>query len=261
MVKATEWLFKATLIDPDDSDITNWVVMTYISLGDFDGAGKWLQWIGKNQNLNPLFLSNTAILKLNEGDLDAAFKYARQAIDDHMQDRFGSDAIMVKTLLIWALDQRRTETALKIIRQSHPELFNQTPVVDAGNVLQAIDTAQLLQRENHEDQAKTLLRAAITAYEKPYEMSATWLAPGKAHALALLGEKQAALEELRHQVEKGWRLLWRWNTELNPNYESLRENPEFQAIVDFLRADMTRQLEGVRALEAAGEIPSPPGDD
>jgi TolB-like protein len=261
MVKATEWLFKAMLIDPDDSDLTNWVVMTYISLDDFDSAGKWLQWIKKNQSMNPLFLSNMTILKLNEGDLDAAVKYARQAIEDHMQDRFGSDTVMVRTLLIWALDQGQTDTALKIIRQSHPELFNQAPFVDAGNVLQAIDTAQLLQHENHDDQAKTLLRAAIMAYEKPYAVSDTLRATGKAQAFALLGEKQAALKELRHQVDKGWRLLWRWNTELNPNYESLRDEPEFQAIIDFLRADMTRQLEGVRAMEAAGEIPSPPVDD
>ena len=125
--------------------------------------------------------------------------------------------------------------------------------------MQAIDTAQLLQRENHYNEAKKLLRAAITAYEKPYAVTETWLAPGKAHALALLGEKQAALKELRHQVDKGWRLLWRWNTELNPNFESLREDPEFQAIVEFLDMDMARQLESLRAMEAAGEIPLLPG--
>jgi hypothetical protein len=104
-----------------------------------------------------------------------------------------------------------------------------------------------------------LLDAAIAAYDRPYAVAETWLAPGKAQALALLGEKQAALKELHFQVDRGWRFLWRWNSVLNPNFESLREDPEFQAIVEFLRTDMARQLESMRALEATGEIPLPPG--
>jgi tetratricopeptide (TPR) repeat protein len=258
MVQASEWLFKAMAVDPDDSDLSNWLVMMYISFGDFDSARKWLQWIEQNQNLNPMFLSNMAILNINEGHLDSAIKHARKAIDAQMQNRWGSDAAMVRTLLIWALDQDQTDSTLEVIRQTHPELFDAPPFVDAGNVIQAIDTAQLLQHENHDAEAKKLLKAAIAVYEKPYVATEAWLTPGKANALALLGEKKAALKALRYQVDKGWRLLWRWNTELNPNLVSLRDDPEFQAIVEFLHTDMSRQLESVRAMEAAGEIPLPP---
>jgi predicted Zn-dependent protease len=245
-------------IDPEDSDLSNWVVMVYISSGDFDSARKWLQWIEHNQNQNPMFLANMAILNISEDNLESAVINVRQALDSQMQDRWGSDAVMVRTLLIWALDQGRTGTALEIIRQAHPELFDHPPVVDANNVLQAIDTAQLLQLENRDDEAKKLLQASIAAYDKPYTVTESWLASGKAQALALLGEKQAALKELRHQVDKGWRLLWRWNSELNPNFESLREDPEFHAIIEFLDTDMARQLESIRAMEAAEEIPLPP---
>jgi hypothetical protein len=167
----------------------------------------------------------------------------------------GSDSIHIRTLLIWALDQGQTSAALNIVRQAHPELFEQNPVVDVSNISQAIDTAHLLQRENDHDQAKTLLLAAIAEYEKPYAA----FDAGKAQALALLGEKQAALIELRHQVDQGWRVFWRWSTELNPNFESLRDEPEFQAIVEFLRADVARQYTEFQAMEAAGEIPPPPG--
>jgi hypothetical protein len=99
----------------------------------------------------------------------------------------------------------------------------------------------------------------LEAYDVPYAISDEWVRTGKAQALALLGEKEAALNELRQQVDNGWRLLWRWDTELSPNFESLREEPEFLAIIEFLDADMARQLEDVRAMEAAGEIPLPPG--
>ena len=261
LVKGSEWLFKAMAADPEDSDISHYVVMMYLSLGDFDSARKWLQWIEHNQNSNPMFFSNMAMLNLNEGHLDAAIKYTREAIDSQVLARHGSDAVLVRTLLIWALEQEHTGKALEIIGQAHPKLFDTIPIVDAGNVSQAIDTAQLLQRGNQNDEAKVLLRAAIAAYDKPYAMAESWLAPGKAQALALLGEKQAALKELRFQVDRGWRFLWRWNSELNPNFESLREEPEFQAIIEFLRTDMARQLESMRALESAGKTPLPPVDD
>jgi hypothetical protein len=47
----------------------------------------------------------------------------------------------------------------------------------------------------------------------------------------------------------------------NPNFESPREQPEFQAIVEFLRADMARQYKELQAMEAAGELPPPPAED
>jgi TolB-like protein len=90
LVQGSEWLFKAMAVDPDDSDLSNWVVMMYISFGDFDSARKWLQWIKHNQNLNPMSLSNMAMLNINEGHLDSAITHARKALDAQMQDRWGS---------------------------------------------------------------------------------------------------------------------------------------------------------------------------
>jgi TolB-like protein/Flp pilus assembly protein TadD len=260
MAHAMEWLFKATLIDPEDSDLSNWIALLYLDFGDLDSARKWLLWIEQNHAPNPMNLSNWAMLHIYEGHLESAMDYARQ-LNLQTQDRWGSDAAMVRTLLIWALDQGQEASTLGIIKQAHPELFNQPPFINAGNVLQAIDTAQLLQNEDLNDEATALLQAAIAAYEKPYEVTDSSLVPAKAYALALLGEKQAALNELRHQVDKGWRLHWRWSMELNPNFVSLRNDPEFQAIVEFVRADINAQLPELRALEASSGVSPPMGDE
>ena len=188
-------------------------------------------------------------------------EYARRTLDEQMSDRWGSDPVAIRTLHLWALDMGQTDTTLALIRQAHPKLFEQPPRVSANNVVQAIDTAHLLQLAGQEEAASDLLQTVIGVYEVPYAVSEAWMITGKAQALALMGEKQAALSELRRQVDNGWRSSWRWDTELNPNFESLREEPEFQAIVEFLRTDMARQYEELQALEAAGEIPLPPGDD
>ena len=261
MVQSTRWLFKAKAVDPEDSDLSNWIARMYIDLGDNKRASEWLSWTEQNQNLNPMTLTGMAMLNIYAGNSDAAIEIARQTLESQMFNRWGSETIAVRTLLIGAIDQGQTDSALELIRQAHPELFEATPHVDAGNVVQAIDTAHLLQMGDQSEKAGKLLQASIAAYEVPYAVSDPWMMTGKAQALALLGEKQTALSELRQQVDNGWRVSWRWDTELNPNFESLREEPEFQAIVEFLRADMARQLVDLRVMEAAGEIPLPPGDD
>ena len=259
LAQGINWLFKALSIDPDDSDLSNWVALMYMDLGDNSSARQWLHWIEQTHSANPMTLSGMVMLNIIEGNTKATIAYTRRALEEKMPDRWGSDSIQIRALLIWALEQGQTSVALDMVRQAHPELFAQNPLINAGNVLQAVDTAHLLQSENFNDEAEHLLRTAIKAYEKPYSVAETWVVSAKAQALALLGQKQSALNELRHQLNNGWRQSWRWQTELNPNFKSLREDPEFQSIVEDLRADMARQLESTRAMEAAGEIPSPPG--
>jgi TolB-like protein/Tfp pilus assembly protein PilF len=258
IAQALEWLGRAVAIDPDDSDLSNFIVMLYMDFGDYERARTWLNWIEQHQNLNPLTLSNWAMLNIHEGQIGTAVEYAHQAINVQMQDRWGSDAAMVRTLLVWALDQGRTADVLELVRQAHPELFDQPPVVNGGNILQAIDAAQLLQNEGFDNDARTLLQTVITAYEKPYALTAMWLVPAKAYALALLGQKQAAIDELRRQVNKGWRFHWRWGTELNPSFAMLRDEPEFQAIVKSLRDDMAKQYQHLKAQESSGDFQLPP---
>jgi len=258
MVQALNWVFKALVIDPDDSDLYNWVALMYMDLGDYASARKWLVWIERSLNANPLTVSGIAMLDILEGNFDASATNVRRAFEESLVDRLGSDSVLVRALLIWALGQDQTSSALKIVTRAHPELFDHAPVVNAGNILQAVDSAHLLRQENRGDEARKLLLAVVAAYDEPYAETDAWLAPGRAQALALLGNKQAALKELRHRVDSGWRLFWRWSTELNPNFESLRNDPEFRNIVEFLRADMARQLEELRAMEASGEIPMPP---
>ena len=127
--------------------------------------------------------------------------------------------------------------------------------------LQATDTAHLLQLENSHDEAEKLLLSALAYYESPNAITNHFSATGKAQALALLGQKQAALTEMRQQVDQGWRFLWRWSTELNPNFVSLRGEPEYQDILKILRTDMARQTAEFEALKASGEFPPPSASD
>ncbi len=257
MVQFANSLFQAAVIDPDDTDLLNWIARVYLIFGDYDRTRQWLSRIEQMQNINPMTPTGWAMLQIYQGDIEASIPYTRQALESRMPGSQGSDGMAVRALLIWALDQGRTDTALTMLRQAHPELFEQNPTVDADNVLQAIDAAHLLQREHRNGAAEKLLQAVLAAYAQPYAVAQPWLYSGKAQALAMLGETRAALEELRRRVDEGWRLFWRWDTELNPNFASLRDEPEFKALVEYLRTDMARQYQSLRALEASGDIQAP----
>ena len=66
---------------------------------------------------------------------------------------------------------------------------------------------------------------------------------------ALQGEKQKALSALRQAIDEGWRFFWWYYLKYNPNLESLHDEPEYQAMVAEIEADMAAQLARVREME------------
>jgi TolB-like protein/Tfp pilus assembly protein PilF len=71
---------------------------------------------------------------------------------------------------------------------------------------------------------------------------------------ALRGDKEKALVALREGAAKGIRYMWRLQLLYNPNLESIRDTPEFAAIVAEIEADMATQLARVREMERNGEL-------
>ncbi len=132
VVECTRWLFKAMVIDPEDSDLSNWVTRIYIDFGDNKRARQWLSWIEQNQSSNPMTLTGKAMLNIYEGNTDAAIGIARQTLESQMFNRWGSETIAVRTLLIGAIDQSQPDDALELIKQVHPELFTSPTRIDAG---------------------------------------------------------------------------------------------------------------------------------
>ena len=71
---------------------------------------------------------------------------------------------------------------------------------------------------------------------------------------ALQGDKQKALSALRQAIDEGWRFNWRYTLKLDPTLESLHDEPEFQAMVAEIEADMAAQQARVREMERNGEL-------
>ena len=76
---------------------------------------------------------------------------------------------------------------------------------------------------------------------------------------ALRGDKQKALRALRLAIDEGWRTFWWYFLKHDPNLESLHDEPEYQAMVSEIEADMAAQLAHVREMERNGELAAIPG--
>jgi TolB-like protein len=258
---ALYWLHEGWKADPADLDLPNWVVRTYMDLGDFRAANGWLSEIVETNPDFPFTLANRAVLEAEAGHLEDAVRLAVQHLAARHDNRWGSESMATDMLLIDAVRRAEPGPALDLIRAHRPGLFDASPVVNADTVLQAVNAAQLLLLAGEEEKARGLLRAVIDFADQPYALTGTinsWRVSAKARALALLGEKQAALVELQKQIDGGWRVLRRWQIAHSPNFDTLRDDPAFREMVESLEDDMRGQLQEVRAMEARGEIPLPP---
>ncbi len=71
---------------------------------------------------------------------------------------------------------------------------------------------------------------------------------------ALRGDKDPALAALREHAVTGIGYRWRWQLLYNRNLDSIRDTPEFAAMVAEIEADMATQLARVREMERNGEL-------
>jgi len=84
-------------------------------------------------------------------------------------------------------------------------------------------------------------------------VESVYVPPARVAIYAIQGDVDRALGQLRKLVDAGWRDGW-WRLEREPIYEPLWGEPEFQAIMDEIRADMAIQLARVREMERNGEL-------
>ncbi len=141
--------------------------------------------------------------------------------------------------------------------KSYPALLiEDEPTIDQTNFEDAIPLAYVLTKTGEQGRANLLLACALTyiqtiprlgGWEVGYEISDVQI-------YALQGQTARALAALREAIDAGWRLWWWFYLEHDPTLESIHDEPEFQAMVAEIRADMAEQLARLQEREANGEL-------
>jgi TolB-like protein/Tfp pilus assembly protein PilF len=250
--EAVRWYRKAISVDPGDAWSSDNLGELFIDLGDSDRAERWIY---RANELSPeSWIANIGMLLLHlyRGEEVAALDYGRKA------DEIGSvwtHVLPYQLIADHELKAGRYSEARALYEENDPELLGEdAPNVDYRNYQEAIDVALILSRTGEQERADLLLKRAFEHVQnlpRPYPPRSA-IADVKLYALQ--GDKKKALTALRQAIDEGWRVHWWYSLRLDPGLESLHDEPEFQAMISEIEADMSAQLERVREMERNGEL-------
>jgi tetratricopeptide (TPR) repeat protein len=225
-----------------------------LDLGD---PGKAEYWIERSLELGPESRWANSIMQflhLYLGDEAAALDYARRA--------FAFNPPFVPSLLRdHELRAGRYAEARALYEKGYPELLNEgDPTVDGSNWGEVINLALVLSKTGEQEHADLLLNRSLEHIQAMPRLGNLGYGIADVYIYALRGEKQKALLALRQAIDEGWRSFWWYLLKQDPSLESLHDEPEFQAMIAEIEADMAAQLARVREMERNGELEPIPRD-
>jgi tetratricopeptide (TPR) repeat protein len=242
---------KALSLDPNNISSLITLGFAYLNLGDLSRAE---QWIRRSIDLGPESDgANTAmlVLELYRGNEAGALEHARKAI------AVNPNSDVPRTFLRdRALSAGRYAEALALYEKSNPELLSEeNPTVDRSNYGEAIELALIFSRAGEQRRADQLLDRSLQQIQRlPRRGGVAGYGIADVQIHAIRGERQKALSALRIAIDEGWRRFWWYDLKHGPSLESLHDEPEFQAMVEEIQADMAAQLARVRDMETNGEL-------
>jgi tetratricopeptide (TPR) repeat protein len=252
--EAVRWFRKAISSDPGDLYPPAHLGRLFMDLGDADQAEHWIH---RSIELSPKSRgSNQAMLLLHvyQGNEAAGLEYGRRALAITHGFFFQIDA--VELLADHEVRAGRYPEARELYAERFPDFLSEDdPEINTRRRFRAaIGLAFVLYQTGEHERADLLLNRTLQHIETLSRLSVYGYGIADVQIYALQGEKQKALAALRQAIDEGWRSMWWYFLKLDPVLESLHDEPEFQAMVAEIEADMAAQLERVLEMERNGEL-------
>jgi len=250
--------------DFDDPEVFSLSAMHYFDLGDVATAKSWNDAARRLDPDAPHPRVMAALLHLyREEDADA-LAVIRELTQPDSHNRRMTRGIALRILAASDIATGKNDEIIARYLTHYPELADGTFPNERLRVdsmiweafLVTLDLASAYLHAGQELKAESLL--SLVESELPHWPRAwAWIwgygiADVELHALR--GEKEKALAALQEHADHGMRDMWRLQLLYNPNLESIRDTPEFAAIIAEIEADMAAQLARVREMERNGEL-------
>jgi TolB-like protein/DNA-binding winged helix-turn-helix (wHTH) protein/Tfp pilus assembly protein PilF len=248
--EAVVWLRKTCAVDPNPSNlaILGWLVL---ELGDTDEAEHW---ISRAYEMGPENYYPTAAMQalaLYRGDDAAALAYGEKVYEIWPRELLALVFLRDRDVRLGRYAEARAR-----YEEHYPELLiDEDPRVDRHNFFQAIDLALILDKTGDPEQAELLRERSLQEFRsRPHGGGYRGKEIEDVQIYAQRGEKRKALLALRQAIDQGWRVgWWRW-LKHKPDLEPLYDEPEYQAMLKEIEADMAAQLAHMREMERNGEL-------
>jgi TolB-like protein/Tfp pilus assembly protein PilF len=242
--ESVRWYLQELALDPARDP--SFIGLVYLDLGDDVQAEHW---IDRAMQIHPTwYFSNAALVFLHRyrGDELLALNAARRL----------SEIAPGNNASLWTMVAfGRYEEALQTFGPFYPGLScDVEPVVTRTSLAPAINLSLALERTGELECAGRLLTKSLEQMRQMPRLGARGYGIADVEVYARQGRIRLALDTLRQAIDRGYRRFWWSQGESSPHMTAMLDEPEFQAMMDEVRADMAAQLERVRAMEASGEL-------
>jgi len=236
--EALRWFRKAAELDPENHWRQAACFEVLLDMGDDRAAEAWIPRLSGVQSQIA-----RSFLHVYRNEISAAEKLA----NDVASQAGGPSLDWVARFDMMA--GRYAEARARYARV-FPDLVNaEAPRVRFNTLVPAKNLGAALLHTGESERGQMLLAECARFVEtRPVTQRRLDIPTHLVEIYALQGRPREALEEFRQLVDAGWRRTWYWFI-LSPNLESIRGTPEFDAIVEQLRAEVARE----RALVTADE--------
>jgi len=255
LAEALTWFKQSFDRNPGNAKITAWIGLLYLDLGDEAEAERWISAAEERAPDDSFSSWAKEMLLLFQGEASQARAYANKVL--RQDPRW---ALSLANLGSQDLLAGSAADAGARYEAQFPMLFDgDDPNVNRSNVDAAINLGLIMTALEQPARAQLLLNRSLEYAESTTMPRLHWYPiaygiPQQVQIYALQGETDKALQTLRQAVDSGWRAFWWYWLEHDPKLDSIRDEPEFRAIVREIKSDMAAQLVRVRAAESSGEL-------
>ena len=241
---ALPWFMKSVEVSRGSPNYPAYMALLYLDLGEDSEAERWVE---RAIELGPAaYRPNVAkaLLALYRGEEGENVECATKAADAKPNVWWGWAA-----LVQLRNDDLRADRA-DVARARYEQAFaafssNNEIQINRINFRAAIDYALVLARSGEQRRANSLFDCSLAFIRTIPRMGQEGHLISDAAIYSLRGDTNAALAALREAIDEGWRAYWWYFLKHDPNFEAIRGQREFQAIVLELEVDMANQLAAI----------------
>jgi TolB-like protein/Tfp pilus assembly protein PilF len=248
---ANLWYRKALAQDPGNPWMSALLGLVHIELNNDVTAEFWISRSLQQAPQYPWANGSMTMLQSYREDNELIREYAERVLAVDRRWRFGTALSHGR---VPDLRAGNYQAILDRYESAFPELFRDTPDVNYGNFRPAIDVAGLFLLTGDTSRADELLGLCEIQVSNTIRVGIFGFWVSDVQIYALQGRTDDALRALRQAFDQSWVTDWRYFAYVDPNLDSIRGEPEFQAIMQEIAAKMALQLERARQMEADGEL-------
>ncbi len=225
------------------------MALAYIEFGEFE---KILEVFPDVTPEHPMAIYGLVAQKVFQNDFAGALEIIENAVEG-VENPALIQLNLISTFAMFSGDFDKARTYAELV---NPEFAaDADPEIDVFNAANLVGYAFILQNLGENKRADTLLDAALSVVRAQTRLGLAGHGIRDVQILALQGKTFAALAGLREAIDDGFRGTVAsngWPLVIDPYLDSLRSNPEFQALVDEIDGAVAAMQQRVTEAEQSG---------